>query len=37
MIDERTEFQCYTVFPDYRTHNKWLKENGHRLLAMLGD
>lgn len=21
MIDERTEFQCYTVFPDYRTAN----------------
>ena len=19
MIDERTEFQCYTAFPDYRT------------------
>ena len=25
------------VLPDYWTHNKWLKENGHLLLARLGD
>ena len=25
------------VFPDYWTHNKWLKENGHKLLAVLGE
>ena len=23
------------IFPDYWTHNKWLKENGYSLLAKL--
>ena len=34
---QRFYAEVLRVFPDYRTHNKWLKENGHRLLAMLGD
>ena len=25
------------VFPDYRTQEKWLKENGPKFMAMLGD
>ena len=34
---QRFYAEVLRVFPDYRTHNKWLKENGYKLLAMLID
>ena len=34
---ERFYAEVLRVFPDYRKWNKWLKENGDMLMAMMGD
>ena len=33
---ERFYAEVLRVFPDYWAQDKWLKENGHMLMAMLG-